>query len=210
MADVNLLHRVYLPESGAASRLPVMVTVHGWLGNEHVMAIFERALPPGVAVVSPRGPVIDDGGFGWFTDRTAGTDFPHGLEALHEFVRRLPEAYPVDPTRIFLMGFSQGAAMCYGLMLKEPKLVAGVAALAGFLPPPAEAEPGRLAGKPVFIAHGTEDERVPVAEARQARDVLASAGAEVTYREYPTGHKMNAQGMRDLKHWLAAVYISNP
>jgi len=208
MADVNLIHRAHLPESGAASRLPAMVTVHGWLGNEHVMAIFERALPEGVAVFSPRGPVIADGGYGWFADRDAGTDFMPGLDALHEYVRRLPEAYPLDPARIFLMGFSQGTAMGYGLMLKEPGLVAGLAALAGFLPTPAQiwAEPGRLEGKPVFIAHGMEDERVPVVEAHRAREALTRAGAEVAYHEYPTSHKMNAQGMRDLKRWLAAVY----
>jgi phospholipase/carboxylesterase len=206
MAKLNLIHRAHLPAGTAP--FPAVVMIHGWLGNEHVMTIFERTVPEGVAILSPRGPLADDGGFGWFADRASASDFAHGLESLYEFVRRLPEAYPLDPARIYLMGFSQGAAMGYGLALKEPKLVAGLAALAGFLPPPASGwtEPGRLAGKPVFIAHGTQDERVPVAEARRARDGMASAGAEVTYREYPTGHKMNAQGMRDLKHWLAAVY----
>ena len=30
---------------------------------------------------------------------------------------------------------------------------------------------------------------------------LETAGADVEYHEYDTGHKLNAQGMRELKAW---------
>jgi len=61
-----------------------------------------------------------------------------------------------------------------------------------------------LAGLPVFIAHGSEDAIIPLAMAQQVRDIYLEAGAEVTYREYPTGHKVNSQGMKDLTAWLAS------
>jgi phospholipase/carboxylesterase len=95
--------------------------------------------------------------------------------------------------------------MCAALTLSAPELVRGAALLAGFLPEPALAwaVPGRLAGRRVFIAHGQKDETVPVAAARHARAALTEAGAAVTYGEYPLGHKLSAQGMRDLKTWLA-------
>ena len=38
-----------------------------------------------------------------------------------------------------------------------------------------------------------------------AREALAQTGAAITYREYVVGHKMTAQGMRDLAAWLAEV-----
>ena len=103
------------------------------------------------------------------------------------------------------MGFSQGAAMSNALLLSDPPLIATVASLAGFLPEVARrwVQPGRLAGKSVFIAHGTDDTTVPAERALAARDALQTAGATVEYHDYPIAHKLNPQAMRDLKDWLA-------
>ncbi len=205
MPSLNLIHRSRLPDS-ISSPAPAVVMVHGWLGNENVMGQFEKTLPPGVVAVSPRAPFEVEGGYSWSPPSPSGRGVG-GEGALRQFVSRLPEVYPVDPSRIVLMGFSQGAAMVYALTLSEPALIAGVAALAGFLPDHARQwiAPGRLAGKPVFIAHGAKDTAVPIEDAVSARDAMITCGADVTYAEYPTGHKMNAQGMRDLKAWLKAV-----
>ena len=60
------------------------------------------------------------------------------------------------------------------------------------------ADPERLRGLPIFLVHGRLDWMFPVEVARQTRDVLSAAGAEVTYREledlshcYP--QEMNAE-----------------
>lgn len=204
---LKLEHRARVPEAAAGERKPAVVMVHGWLGNENVMSIFERTLPLGVAVISPRAPIkMGDDSYGWFKLDDPST-FTEGLAALEAFVRGLPEAYPIDPARVALMGFSQGAAMSFSLLLKEPALAVAVAGLAGFLPRQAQpgVEPGRLTGKRTFLAHGTEDDTVPVAWAREAAEALRTAGAEVTFNEYAVGHKMNAEGMRDLKAWMREV-----
>ena len=169
------------------------------------MWAFEKALPPGAFAVSVRAPVEAEGGYGWMLPGNEERSFEQGLASLHEFVSRLPREYPVNVERVALIGFSQGAAMSYALALSDPQRVSAVAALAGFLPDAARQwiAPGRLAGKRVFIAHGIGDTAVPVEDAIRARDALTLCGADVTYREYAIGHKLTAQGMRDLKQWLA-------
>ncbi len=200
---LNLVYRSRL--SDAHSMPPAVVMVHGWLGNETVMWAFEHTLPAEAAAFSPRGPVAAEGGYGWWQGREDPDGLREGLAALREFITRLPEAHPVDPARITLMGFSQGAAVCGALLLSDPGLVRGAALLAGFLPTPAEAwaQPGLLSGRRVFIAHGAADDTVPVAAARRAREVFTLAGAALTYGEYPVAHKLNPQGLRDLRRWLA-------
>jgi phospholipase/carboxylesterase len=181
--------------------------VHGWLGNENVMGIFAQALPPGVVVVSPRGPLaLEDDSFGWYEHREDLDGFRAGLAALRALVTGVPAVYPVDPRRVWLMGFSQGAAMSLALLLSDPGLVAGVVALAGFVPEFARpwAAPGKLAGKPILIIHGRQDETVSLEQAQSACELLSGAGALVNFHEYDIGHKLNAQGMRDLEAWLAA------
>lgn len=179
--------------------------VHGWLGDENAMWAFEKALPLNAFVISMRAPVEAEGGYGWMLPGNEERSFEQGLASLHEFVSRLPREYPVNVERVALMGFSQGAAMSYALALSDPQRVSAVAALAGFLPDAARQwiAPGRLVGRRAFIAHGIDDTAVPVEDAIRARDALALCGADVTYREYAMGHKLTAQGMRDLKQWLA-------
>jgi phospholipase/carboxylesterase len=201
---LDLIHRTRLPRTAQGERAPVVVSVHGWLGNENVMSIFDRAVPASFAIVGPRGPdEIGPDSHAWMRRMDDLDGFRQGLAALRRFVTTLPEAYPVDPKRLYLMGFSQGAAMSLALLLTDPHLIAGAVALAGFIPEAAHgwAAPGKLAGKPVLILHGVEDDTVPVAQAREARQVLEAAGAGVDYREYDVGHKLNAQGMADLRAW---------
>jgi predicted esterase len=63
-----------------------------------------------------------------------------------------------------------------------PERVATLAGLSGFLPDGASTwlVPNRLSGLPVFIAHGTEDNLVPIERARMSVGLVEGAGAVVT------------------------------
>lgn len=211
MTGLNLTHRVRLPDT--ASPAPAVVMVHGWLGDENVMWVFENTLPKQVVAISPRAPFfIDDPGephpgYGWYRHQGDAESFMQGLTALREFVTQLPAVYPVDPARVVLVGFSQGAALCYALMLEHPEVAAATAALAGFIPEAAASwiAPGRLSRKPVFIAHGAQDDTVAIEEAVHAREAMTLCEASVEYHDYASGHKLSAQGMRDLRAWLGRI-----
>ena len=214
MKTLSLAHLVHQPilEEDAP---PLLLLLHGVGSNEHDLIALAPFLDKRFLIISARAPnTLEPGSYAWFD-----VDFtPQGpiidpaqaeasRKALIAFLDEAVTAYGADPKQVYLMGFSQGASVCYALLSKEPELMMGVAGLAGFLPEPARQwlAPGRLAGKQVFIAHGTVDETVPVAQARAARDDLARAGAAVAYHEYDgVGHKLNAQGVRDLTQWLAA------
>jgi phospholipase/carboxylesterase len=56
-----------------------------------------------------------------------------------------------------------------------------------------------------LILHGLEDETVSIGWARKARTALESMGAAVEYHEYPAGHKVSPQGLRDIEEWLKRI-----
>jgi phospholipase/carboxylesterase len=200
-----LIHRHRLPVQPPA---PLLILIHGWKGNENVMWAFESALPLNALIVSPRAPFeVEAGSYGWFFKKDDGTyeAAATGIEALHQFISELPALYPVDLNRIYLMGFSQGAALSFLYALAYPERVAGLVALAGFLPEGFAVPQNCLAGKPLLMMNGTEDETVTIAQARVTHEALKISGAEIDYREYEVGHKLNAQGMRELKQWLKAI-----
>jgi predicted esterase len=56
-----------------------------------------------------------------------------------------------------------------------------------------------------LIIHGTHDEAVPIERARAARSVLEARGAIVEYHEHRVGHKVSAQGMKEIAQWLERI-----
>lgn len=204
----GLIHCARVPDR-ADGRTPAVVMLHGWGGDEHVMWVFARAVQPQAALFTPRAPLDNgDGGHAWFmfaAPAAARDDsLLEGVAAVRHFVRSLPDLYPVTRAGAVLVGFSQGAAICHSLALAYPDIVLGVAGIAGVAPRAPDDLPraDKLPGLPVFIAHGTRDGAVPVQDARRIRAMYVAKGADVTYGEYDTGHKLNAQGFRDLGVWF--------
>lgn len=184
---------------------PLILLVHGRTGDENVMWIFAQRLPKDSLLVAPRGLYPDpEGGFTWYPDQ--GRDWPEitafepAVQALDELLD--PGHFPdVDWTDVRMVGFSQGAALVYSYGLVHPDRVRALAGLAGFLPEGAQTLSGNrpLDGKPVFVAHGTEDITVPVARGRDAVRLLEEAGAKVTYCEDSVGHKLSLNCFKGLE-----------
>lgn len=205
--EAGLAFRYQMPD--APGPYPTCVMVHGRRGDEDVMWIFRRAVPRPWLVVAPRAPLADGELYSWliqspdqWPDLAA---FDPAVEALTRFLRSLPRLFNADPDRTYLMGFSQGAAVSIATMLRHPTAAGGLAALVGFAPAaPDEAVAGRLDRLPAFLAVGARDETIPYEQSQRAADLLRRAGADLTYGEYPIGHKLTAEGMRDLQAWFAA------
>jgi len=110
----------------------------------------------------------------------------------------------VDALQFDLMGFSQGAAMANLLAMLHPNRVRKMGVLAGFVPAGMEGLVSQkpLAGKNVFVAHGTQDQMIPLDRARASMALLEQAGAQVTYCEDEVGHKLGASCLRALEKYL--------
>ena len=174
------------------------------------MEIFASSLPGDCLQVFPRGPIpASEGGYGWVPARDGA--FPglgqfqavcaRFMDALDgEISSKLASGLPVD-----LVGFSQGAAMCYALALLYPQRFTLIAALAGFMPEPPSGFD--LAGSKIqsfFIAHGSRDDTIPVEAARRSAEILTAAGVSVDYCESDAGHKLAAQCFKRLKSFMSS------
>ena len=111
----------------------------------------------------------------------------------------------VAPGRTVLMGFSQGCAMTLLAGLRVPQRLAGLAALSGYLPLAGATAAERSTANrdtPVFMAHGDQDDIVVPARGEAARDTLLALGQPVDWRQYPMGHEVCMDEVRDLNAWL--------
>ncbi len=209
LETAGLIHRVMIP--GASGPRPTVIMLHGRSGDENAMWIFSQTLPKDWLAIAPRGIKPDPGGgYAWHPRQRdewpSLAKFDDAVAAVVAFVRALPALYPADPDRIYLMGFSQGAATAYATAMRQPELIQGIAGLVGFVPVECDAavETEVLRDLPIFMAVGKEDPFIPYARAQGCAQTLQATGADLTYREYDAGHRLNAQGMRDLKAWWSA------
>ncbi len=184
----------------------IALFIHGWTGDERSMEVFSRVAPDTALQIFPRGPVAAPTGYGW-APAEAGAFAPMeafipACRALMQALERTLAAEKGIGIPLHVIGFSQGAAVGLVLTLLHPEKVGKLAVLSGFLPAIAGSlSLDSLKGKPVFIAHGTRDDTIPVLYARMAAEQLEAAGAAVDYCEEEAGHKLPAACLRRLIHF---------
>jgi len=166
---------------------------------------------------APEMPVTVNGGYvmpAWYdilgTDLTARED-ERGLRQSQAAVEALlarEKGRGIPASRIVLAGFSQGCAVALMTGLRHAEPLAGIVGLSGYLPLLAATEAerhGANATTPVFLAHGQQDDVVPISAARSARDALQSLGHAVAWHDYAMGHSVCGDEIADLNQWLLQV-----
>lgn len=195
----------------------LLVMLHGWTGDENSMWVFARGLPSDYWIIAPRAPhPADPSGYSWRPPQPQSFGRP-SLDAMRpaaDGLIQLIDEYSasvthsgqcqMDAKQFDLMGFSQGAAMTNVMGMIHPERVRKMGVLAGFVPSGLEEMIAKkpLAGKEVFVAHGTLDQMIPIDRARASIGLLEQAGAQVVYCEDEVGHKLSANCLRALETYL--------
>jgi len=208
-ADTGIMHdqnepgsrggfSLYVPEYYTPDRVwPLVMALHGGSGNGRgfLWSWLRDARSHGAILVAPTatGPT-----WALMGDDTDTPNLARILDAVRS-------RWNIDPKRMLLTGMSDGGTFCYVTGFESASPFTHLAPVAAtFHPLMTEiADADRLRGLPVHIVHGRLDWMFPVQVARQTRDALSAAGADVTYRElddlshtYP--REMNAQILK----WL--------
>lgn len=194
-----------------AAKQNLLVMLHGWTGDENSMWIFTRGLPSSYWMIAPRAPhPAKPSGYSWRPNDPDSFGRPsfEKLKPAADALLKLIDAYAaeknINAAKFDVMGFSQGAAMTNMLGILYPQRIEKMGVLAGFVPGGAEALLAQkpLAGKHIFVAHGLQDEMIPIARARESISLLEQGGARVTYCEDDVAHKVSANCKRALEAYL--------
>lgn len=138
-----------------------------------------------------------------------------GIRFTQTYIETLIEseiAQGIPSNRIMLAGFSQGGAIALQTALRFDQPLAGVLALSTYLPlntmlhAEAHANNRRI---PVFLAHGTFDDIIPLATCQQSLAVLKNEDYPVDYHEYPMAHSVCQAEIHDIKQFLAVNLPTN-
>jgi phospholipase/carboxylesterase len=109
------------------------------------------------------------------------------------------DRYAVDPARVAVAGFSDGASYALTLALANGTLFRAVIAFS----PGFEAAPAHRGRPRVFVSHGSRDRVLPVERtSRRVVPALEAEGYDVRYREFDGAHAVPARVQVESARWL--------
>lgn len=201
-------YSVRVPTHASAKRLPLVVYLHG-SGQD------DRALEGASGwIAGPEALVVAP-----FARGTSHAyDPPEAQSDIADAVRDAQAAYPVDPERLVLTGFSMGGYGVLRTFAADPQRYAALAVFSGEpdmgtrygrAGAPSFLDPASLApfrGVPVFLFHGRRDRNCPFEKAERLASALRAAGAKVTFVVEDVGHERPGdEGVAAYHAWLRAV-----
>ncbi len=194
---------VYRPLN-AKGQLPMIVLLHGAGGNARDMldAFRQDADERGYLLLSLQSKEVT-----WdlivsasqSRSRMADPRFGADVPRIDAVLKQVFAQASVDPRRIVLAGFSDGASYALSLGLANPDLFTGILALSpGFMVPPDKVARGQR----VFIAHGRSDRVLAFSNAQRIADILGTTDLRLRFLPFDGGHVMGraatAEGMEFL------------
>lgn len=186
---------------------PLVVLLHGRGANEADMAGLRRFLPSGAAYAAVRGPLAEPRGrYAWFANRGIGRPLADSLAATMSWFRAWLDEHAPPGRPVVPLGFSGGAAFAGGLLLSDPARFAAGVVLYGTLPFDAgvPVTAGRLAGVPIFLAHGDHDTVIPPElQGRTWEYLVKQSGSPLWAERVPNGHELTPKTASEVGTWLA-------
>jgi phospholipase/carboxylesterase len=184
-----------------------LLLLHGTGGDETDLLPLARLVAPGAALLGVRGNVLENGAPRFFRRLAEGVfdlaDLEGRTRALGEFVESAAASYGFDQSRLFALGFSNGANIAASLLLSGSEVLAGAALVRAMVPWEPESPPA-LHGRRVLLSQGTSDPLVSVAVGERLATLLRSAGADVELAWQAAAHGLVPGDVETLQRWFNA------
>ncbi|MDE1901849.1 MAG: dienelactone hydrolase family protein [Alphaproteobacteria bacterium] len=214
-------HRL-APLSGTADSL--VIFLHG-LGDSgaggllDIGRIWQRALP-NTEFICPDAPFAFDmappdfGGRQWFSlrefsKRAVDDGVKNAAPILNAYIDEMLEARRLTPSRLALVGFSQGTMMALHVGPRRGEPVAAIIGYSGKLSCVETLPMEKKSAPPVLLIHGTADEVVPFEAMREAETALRHAAIPVRTLACPgLGHGIDDAGIAAGQGFLQQYLIA--
>lgn len=212
-SQIKIYYDLYT--ASGATPAPLLIALHGYGSNKGwMMREARRFAPDGFAVASLQGfhqhmkePRTPGGplryGFGWLTNFHPEDSIALHHDALLRLVGTLADEGVADPSRIFLLGFSQSCALNYRFAFTHREVLRGCIGICGGLPGDWETSAAYGETRAAILhLHGTRDEFYTPERVGDYAARLGTRAADVQVKAYDAGHELTTSMHRDLREWL--------
>jgi len=200
MRDLPFVRRIHAPEQADGS---TVLLLHGTGGSETDLMPLAHRIAPRATLLGLRGRSTEEGVARFFR-RLSMTSFDQKdirseAAAFAAFWEGAMSAYDLDPRRVTVLGYSNGANFAGAVMALHPGLIRRAILMRPMLvldPVPA----AELTGLRVLTLEGARDPYGQYASA--LNDWLTASGAELEAHVVAAGHELAAEDLSVASEWM--------
>lgn len=211
-AEISLYYDLYVPEG--ATNAPLMIAVHGYGAHKRYMMREARAVAPDDFVIaSVQGPhqhfrPTENGyriGFGWLTEHKPEEYVRLHHDFLLRVIDKLNDDGVIDPSRVYLYGFSQSCALNFRFAFTHPDAARAIVAVCGGIPGDLETNPiYRPFSADTLYLYGDDDEFYTQEKFAAYEEKLRGMLANVRSKKYAAKHEITEEMRADIRDFLSA------
>lgn len=211
-ARINLYYDLHVTSAGPS---PLLIALHGYGANKRqMMREAQEMAPAGFAIASlqgfhqhireprePSGPLRF--GFGWLTNFRSEESVAIHHQALLDLIANLVDEGVADPSKIYLLGFSQTCALNYRFAFTYPEKLKSVIGICGGIPGDWDTNHNYHGAElDVFHLAGSRDEFYTPERVRDYEKQLATRARNVKFKSYDAAHEIVPEMRKDVTQWL--------
>ena len=211
-ARINLYYDL---RPGTVTPAPLLIALHGYGANKRqMMREAQLMAPEHFAIASVQGfhqhirePREAGGplrfGFGWLTNFKPEESVAIHHRAMLDLIEILTGEGIADPSRVFLLGFSQSCALNYRFAFTHSDHLRGVVGICGGIPGDWETST-IYARTPLDVFHlaGTRDEFYSPDRVKDYERQLKTRARSVQFKSYNAAHEFVPEMRPDVVQWL--------
>ena len=210
MSDPHGQAEIYAAGATLDEASSAIIAIHGRGADAaDIINLAGEVAPSGVVILAPNA--VGQTWYPYHFIEPIERNEPYLTSALNlidQLFARLAEA-GIPPSRVALLGFSQGACLALEYAARNAQRYGAVIGYSGGLIGPIGATfsyPGSMAGTPVFLGCSDVDAHIPVTRVEETSDVMTSLGAAVDLRIYPgMRHTVNQDEIQAVQTLLAPL-----
>ena len=183
----------------------IVVFIHGWRGNKtsfkSITSIMKIKKVKWLFPQAPYKMSNKNEEYSWAFENTDGTfEVKKTVDLFSVFLKENVLSL-VDSTKVFFIGFSQGATICYDFILQLEHPWGGVFPVAGF-------KRNRKSfftihenqkKTPIVIGHGLKDKIIPITSSENIYNELQSNDFNVSFERFNGGHKISIDYLKKIQ-----------
>ncbi|WP_405402488.1 VOC family protein [Paracoccus sp. Ld10] len=200
MRDLPFIHRIHAPDDADGS---VILLLHGTGGSESDLMPLAHRIAPRATLLGLRGRSTEEGVARFFRRLSPVSfdqdDIRSEAAVFADFWDSAMAAYGLDPARLTVLGYSNGANFAGAVMALHPELIMRAILIRPMLVLNAVPD-ADLSGVRVLTLRGALDPYEQYAPA--LNDWLAASGADLDDRQVAAGHEIAPEDLSAASAWL--------
>ena len=214
-AEISLYYDLHVPTD--ARHAPLLIAVHGYGAHKrYMMREAKLVAPKNFVIASVQGPhqhfrPTPDGyriGFGWLTEHQPDEYIRLHHDFLLQIIDKLADESSIDPSQIYLYGFSQACALNFRFAFTHPEVARGVIGVCGGIPGDLETNPiyKPFDARTLYL-YGDDDEFYTQEKFADFDRRLRERLPHLEAKQYKAKHEITEEMREDIRSFLAALAL---